>query len=223
MYAARHEFPCIGHVCLGRWRVRDTEVQSYYDERFSGQRVAWQQMCASCHAEPRAAELGHLPATATCSATHPVTDTPSARNKSRQPPGVKFLSHDDERKLAKPLWTEIANEIPRASHQGKLKWSSNKGSELTSKEQAAFLQSYPQLPFIQPKPANERARAILHKHGGTWTPDARDEAMACYECEAARIVPVLCMPELFARDDLERESNWQVKKNGKARDFTGTS
>jgi hypothetical protein len=178
-------------------------------------------MCARCDAEPRAAELGHLPATATCSAPHPLADTPSPRNKTHQPSGVKFLSHDDERRLAKPLWTEIANEIPRNSHEGKLKMPSNKTHELTSKELVAFLQSYPRLPFIHPKPANERARAILHKHGGTWTPQARHEAMECFEGEANCIVSVLYMPELFARDALEREPNWQVKKNGKARDFAG--
>ena len=126
-----------------------------------------------------------------------------------QPP-PPFISHNDERlELGKPLWLEVASRIPRPGHDGSLHMP---GSRLASVDLAAVRDQFPQLPIVEPAPAEVRARAALRAgaNDGAWTPKLKATARSCFEAEAANIKTIVCIPEVVARDELLADPTFQV-------------
>ena len=123
-----------------------------------------------------------------------------------------YLAHDEERlNLGKPIWGEVAAQIPRLQHNGTLKMNES-GAPVDLK---ALRREYPELPFIRPKAAAARAAKLINAAAdGKWTPPLREAALSCFEAEAAGVVLALCMPEVVARDELMRDERYQVKKDG---------
>ena len=74
--------------------------------------------------------------------------------------------------------------------------------------------TFPRLPFVEPKPAEVRAAALLSKSGGRWTPELRLQARAFFSCEAGGVQLVLHMPELFAREELLKDVKYQASPIG---------
>jgi hypothetical protein len=107
------------------------------------------------------------PPTATAVVPIPLAE-PSAQRPAPPPPLTPappappppFISHDDERQqLGKPLWSEIADRIPRPQHDGTLAMPSGAGAA----DLAALAREFPALPYVTPAPAETRARALIAK------------------------------------------------------------
>ena len=86
------------------------------------------------------------------------------------------MSTDDERGLAKRIWTDCSHLVPRPRYDGTL--SSAAGAALGGPDAAAALtklrKEMPALPHIKPAPAEQRARALyVHAGAGSWTPELK--------------------------------------------------
>ena len=77
---------------------------------------------------------------------------------------------------------------------------------------AAVRDQFPQLPIVEPAPAEVRARAALRAgaNDGAWTPKLKATARSCFEAEAANIKTIVCIPEVVARDELLADPTFQV-------------
>ena len=66
---------------------------------------------------------------------------------------------------------------------------------------------------MAPAAAAARATALIDASpDGVWTAELQEQARACFECEAAAIEIVVCMPEVFARSILMSDPRYQVTK-----------
>ena len=124
----------------------------------------------------------------------PFSPPPPLTAASEVPP-PPMISHDDERlQLGKPLWLDVAQQIPRPQHDGTLLMPRPRQGgpvELQSLEAA-----FPTAPFIHPEAAETRASAALDRAAGQLSEVVKEEVRACFECEAARMSIARCCPEL---------------------------
>ena len=79
-----------------------------------------------------------------------------------------------------------------------------------------FLLDHPSLPFVTSPSAEMRALALLRaakSNGKAWR-DLQLEVRHCFEAQAAGIEILLCMRELWARQDLMQEERYRCKTAG---------
>ena len=141
--------------------------------------------------------------------------SPSHLSTASPQPEPEYMSTDDERGLAKRIWTDCSDLVPRPRYDGTL--SSAAGAALGGPDAAAALtklrKEMPALPHIKPAPAEQRARALyVHAGAGSWTPELKKQARSCFEAEAAAVECVLCIPEVVCREELMETPQFQVKE-----------
>mmetsp|Transcript_33448 Transcript_33448/g.110604 ORF Transcript_33448/g.110604 Transcript_33448/m.110604 type:complete len:230 (-) Transcript_33448:258-947(-) len=127
-------------------------------------------------------------------------------------PPVSFISHERERKeLGKPCWSHIASEIPRVQHDGSLAMPGT--GRRDDVDLSTLRRRFPSLPFVKFEGA---ARAtVLYEEVPEVTEGVMAQVRACFAAEAAGITIALCMPELWAREELMQEERYCVKVGGK--------
>ena len=83
----------------------------------------------------------------------------------------EFRSHEAERlELAKPIWADIADSIPRVQHDGKLLMPQRQGVARSAANLDRLWREFPSLPFIEPEAASARAaRLIDGTEDGAWS------------------------------------------------------
>ena len=74
-----------------------------------------------------------------------------------------------------------------------------------------FRQKYPELPFVHPPPAAVAAMQLLADGGGEWTEGLMQQAKGLFEAQAAGLAICLVMPELTSRDELMKDTRFQVQ------------
>ena len=136
---------------------------------------------------------------------------------SQQQPhwGVRFLTHAEERvELGKRIWTEVADQIPRAQHDGRLVMPQGAAQQVVDLE--AMLRSFPSLPYVKPPPPAARAAALIDaSEDGIWTMERMEQARGFFACNAANIEACLVMPEVTARAELIKHERYQVREDGR--------
>lgn len=100
--------------------------------------------------------------------------------------------------------------MPRAQHDGSLAMPTARSGDV---DLGALRREFPTLPYIEPAKALARATALIDSSpDGMWTPELQLQARACFEVEAAGIQTCVCMPEVFAREQLMSTPLFQVKR-----------
>ena len=99
--------------------------------------------------------------------------------------------------------------MPRTQHDGSLAMPTARSGDV---DLGALRREFPTLPYIEPAKALARATALIDSSpDGMWTPELQLQARACFEVEAAGIQTCVCMPEVFAREQLMSTPLFQVK------------
>jgi hypothetical protein len=118
---------------------------------------------------------------------------------------------EEREELGKPIWLEIRERVPRVQSDGSLKMKDGDAAV----NLGAFHRAFPHLPFVQPAAAATRSLALFDE-----PPQGKSRSdlqlMAChfFEAEAAGIEILLCMPELWAQQDLMQEERYRCKTAG---------
>ena len=126
-------------------------------------------------------------------------------------PPLMATTAEEREELGKPIWLEIRERVPRVQSDGSLKMKDGDAAV----NLGAFHRAFPHLPFVQPAAAVTRALALFDEppKEKKWS-DLQLMARHFFEAEAAGIEILLCMPELWARQDLMQEERYRCKTAG---------
>ena len=126
-------------------------------------------------------------------------------------PPLMATPAEEREELGKPMWLEIRERVPRVQSDGSLKMK----DDAAAVNLGAFHRAFPHLPFVQPAAAATRSLALFDEPPqGKSRSDLQLMARHFFEAEAAGIEILLCMPELWARQDLMQEERYRCKTAG---------
>ena len=157
-----------------------------------------------------------LPQIEPCLTQQPQPDNPaSPMQPSRDddeppPPDVLVRSglpgHTAERRMGMTAWDSVSKGIPRPRTNGQLYLPDGKVASLREAEA-----NFPHLPFVSPVAASVRARKLLASSpAGAWTDEMRVQVRDSFEGEGAGIHCAVCIPEVFAHNELKKDPRYQV-------------
>jgi hypothetical protein len=139
------------------------------------------------------------------------------------PPQTRYITHggavggathvgEAKGLLGKGLWELISPKLPRVQRDGSLELPQQPSRAASGTSSAALLQAFedafPHAPLYHPPRAEQRAQRL--KTGVAWPREQREAVMACFACEAASITPIIFVPEVIGRRELEADARFRA-------------